>query len=112
MAVDEDLTERIRNLLDGIRRVEEKKMFRGIVFMVNGKMCVTASDRGMMCRIDPSIQKDLLKRKGCRVMTMKGRTYNGYVMVDQSALGTKKQLEFWIAHALEFNKSARASKKR
>ncbi len=112
MAVDEKLTERIRNLLKGVSHVEERKMFRGIVFMVNGKMCVTASDRGVMCRIDPSIQEDLLKRKGCRVMTMRGTKYRGYVIVDRAALRTKPQLEFWVTRALEFNRFARASKQK
>ena len=45
MAYNEDLANRIRKSLadHGIEDVEEKKMFRGLCFMVNGKMCVCAS---------------------------------------------------------------------
>jgi hypothetical protein len=64
MAYDMQLAERIRNYLKEIPRlkVEEKKMFRGLTFMVNGKMCVSASGENLMCRFDPGLQQEVSKK--------------------------------------------------
>jgi len=80
--------------------------------MVNGKMCISVGDTEIMCRIDPALQEAVLKKEGCRLMTMKGREYNGYVLVTEDCLKTKKEFDYWIGLALEFNKRAKASKKK
>ena len=110
--INEQLTARIREALRDIPAVEEKKMFRGIAFMVNGKMCVTASDTHMMCRIDPSLHDEAVKKKGCHTMVLGGREYRGYVQIDEDAIKSKKDLSFWIKLALDFNPRAKASKKK
>ena len=53
MAYNEKLTARIREALAHLPKVEEKRMFRGVTFMVDDKMCITAGDNKIMCRIDP-----------------------------------------------------------
>ena len=112
MAYNEVLTQRIRDALALIPHVEEKKMFRGVTFMVNGKMCISAGDDEIMCRIDPTIHEQALERKGCRPVIMKGREYKGYVYVNGEGMGTKRGLEHWIGLALDYNKIAKASTKR
>jgi TfoX/Sxy family transcriptional regulator of competence genes len=110
MAYNEKLTNRIREALSEIPNVEEKRMFSGITFMVNGKMCISAGDDRIMCRIDPTIHEQVVERKGCRTVTMKGREYKGYVYVNEEGIKTKKDFDFWIGLALGFNKLAKASK--
>jgi TfoX/Sxy family transcriptional regulator of competence genes len=112
MAYNEKLTERIREALAHMPKVEEKKMFRGVVFMVNDKMCITAGDDKIMCRIDPAIHDEALKRKGTETVKMRGREYKGYVYVNEEEIKTKKDLDHWVTLALEFNKQAKASKKK
>ena len=112
MAYNEQLTNRIREALAHLPKVDEKKMFRGVTFMVNGKMCISAGDDKIMCRIDPSLHDEVLKRKGCATVTMKGREYKGYVYVSEEGIKTKKDLGYWVQLALEFNKLAKASKKK
>jgi TfoX/Sxy family transcriptional regulator of competence genes len=112
MAYNEKLTARIREALAHLLKVEEKRMFRGVTFMVNGKMCITAGDNKIMCRIDPSIHEEALKRKGCETVKMKGREYKGYVYISEEGIKTKKDLDYWVQLALEFNKLAKASKKK
>jgi hypothetical protein len=80
--------------------------------MVNGKMCVSAGKDRIMCRIDPAFYEEALKRKGCRPMIMRGREYKGFVHVSGQVLKTKKDLDYWIRLALDFNKKAKASTKR
>lgn len=79
--------------------------------MVNGKLCVSVRDSRVMCRVDPDIQGKLIRQKGCRTMTMKGREYRGYVLVDEKILGTRNDLRRWIGLALGFNRRAKTSKK-
>ncbi len=110
MAYNEKLTNRVREALIDIPNVEEKKMFSGITFMVNGKMCISVGDERIMCRIDPAIHEEVIERKGCRTVKMKGREYKGYVYVSEDSIKTKKDFDYWISLALDFNKLAKASK--
>jgi len=112
MAYNEKLTARIREALAHLPKVEEKRMFRGVTFMVNNKMCITAGDNKIMCRIDPAIHEEVIKRKGCETVKMKGREYKGYVYVSEEGIKTKKDLAYWINLALDFNKLAKSSKKK
>ena len=112
MAYNEKLTAKIRDALAQVPNVEEKKMFRGVTFMVNDKMCITAGDNKIMCRIDPSVHEQALKRKGCETVKMKGREYKGFVYVSEEGIKTKKDLDYWVQLSLEFNKRAKSSKKK
>ena len=112
MPVVEDLVARVRAALASSRRVEEKRMFGGVAFMVDGKMCVTVGKKGLMCRIDPAVHDDAVERDGCRTMVMNGRAYWGFVRVDPAVLGTKRALDYWVGLALDFNARAKSSRKR
>jgi TfoX/Sxy family transcriptional regulator of competence genes len=112
MPYDEQLARRIREQLVGLDKVEEKKMFRGITFMVDGKMCVCVSGADLMCRIDPAIHNDLLQKQGCRPVMMRGREYKGFVLVSSDVIQTRDELAHWVNLSLDFNKHAQASKKR
>jgi TfoX/Sxy family transcriptional regulator of competence genes len=93
-----------------VDHVEEKHMFGGTGFMVNGKLCVSAKDSRIMCRIDPALQEDLLARRGCTPMKMKGREYRGYVLVDGGALHSDRELKFWVGLALDFNSTIKGNR--
>lgn len=112
MAYDEKLAERVRKALSHLHQVDEKKMFRGLAFMVDGKMCVCVSGNELMCRFDPMLQKEVLANDGVRKMVMNGKVLDGYCYVDQAVLANKKDLDYWIKLALAFNPKAKASKKK
>ena len=112
MAVNEKLTDRVREVLAHIMNVEEKKMFSGIAFMVNQKLCIAVRTDNIMLRIDPAIRDDLVEKPGCSSMIMKGKDLNGYVVVDESVLNTKKQLSYWVQLALDYNPKAEATRKK
>jgi TfoX/Sxy family transcriptional regulator of competence genes len=105
MALNVELTKRVRDVLAKFEHVEEKKMFRGIAFMVNGKMCVTVGDTRLMCRIDPSMHAEAVARVGVSTVKMKGKDYIGWVYVDESVIADKRKLTYWIKLALAFNKN-------
>lgn len=110
MAYDEELAARVRGALAGADSVEEKKMFRGLTFMVNGKMCVSVGPTEMMCRIDPAQHRAFLQRPGCRTVLMKGREYIGWMRVNAEGMQRKKDFAFWIGSALDFNQRVKARK--
>jgi TfoX/Sxy family transcriptional regulator of competence genes len=112
MAYNEKLTDRIREALSNIPDIEEKKMFRGVTFMVNGKMCVSVGDNEIMCRFDPALHDTIIENTGCREMVHGGRTMKGFVFVSEEVLKTKKELDYWIRLSLDFNKKAKSSKKK
>jgi TfoX/Sxy family transcriptional regulator of competence genes len=113
MAYDEKLADRVRELIFVTHKdIEEKKMFGGLCFMVNGKMCVGVEKERLMVRLDPDRYDEVMEMEGCRPMDFSGKEMKGFVFVDIEALNTKKKLSFWVDLALEYNKVAKASKKK
>jgi TfoX/Sxy family transcriptional regulator of competence genes len=112
MAINEKTAARIRELLADQEDLEEKKMFNGMCFMVNGKMCVCVSDDQIMCRVGPDAYEAALEKEGASEMNMKGKPMKGYLYVDNDAIKTTKQLKYWVDLCLAFNKEAKASKKK
>jgi hypothetical protein len=110
MAHNEILTVRVREALAHIKNLEEKRAFRGIIFMVNGKMCVSTGDNELMCRIDPAKHDQVMEMNGTREMIHSGKPIRGYVYVHEDAIRDKKDFDFWINLCLEWNQFAKASK--
>jgi TfoX/Sxy family transcriptional regulator of competence genes len=105
------LIDRVRAALAGTPRVEEKKMFGGTAFMVRGKMCINVGKGRLMCRIDPELHDEALKRAGVSTVVMRGRPYRGFVHVSEAAVKTAAQLRHWIDLALDYNERAKASRR-
>lgn len=113
MSYNEKLADRVREIIALTHdRVEEKKMFGGLCFMVNDKMCVGVEKERMMVRLDPDVYESVLEKEGCTPMDFTGKVMKGYVFVDAAALSTNKKLDYWVQLALDFNKKAKASKKK
>jgi hypothetical protein len=113
MAYNIKLADRIREYLFGFAdlEIEEKKMFRGLTFMVNGKMCVCVSGENLMCRFDPALTEEVAEKNGFQPMIMKGREYKGYCYISPDGIKTKKDFEYWVNLCLDFNERAKSSKK-
>jgi TfoX/Sxy family transcriptional regulator of competence genes len=113
MSYNEKLADRIREIIvETHDRVEEKKMFGGLCFMVNDKMCLGVEKERIMVRLDPEVYEQALEKEGCTPMDFTGKVMKGYVFVDAAVLNTNKRLDYWVQLALEFNKKAKASKKK
>jgi TfoX/Sxy family transcriptional regulator of competence genes len=113
MAYDEKLAARTREIISKTHKItEEKKMFGGLCFMVNDKMCVGVERERMMIRLDPAIYDEVIGMEGCHTMDFTGKPMRGYVFVDATALTTQKKLAYWIGLALDYNALAKASKKK
>lgn len=107
------LADRVREIIDlSHKNVDEKKMFGGLCFMVNEKMCVGVESERIMLRVDPELTAELTQKEGCMPMDFTGKVMKGYVFVETDVLKTKKQLQYWVDLALAYNKFATPSKKK
>jgi hypothetical protein len=106
MAYDEDLANRIRDLMAGDRDVTEQRMFGGLAFLVAGNMSVAASGQGgLMVRVDPEDTAALLTRRHARPFEMRGRAMDGWLRVDPEGVRTKRQLEPWVRRGVAYARS-------
>jgi TfoX/Sxy family transcriptional regulator of competence genes len=109
MAFDEDLANRIRELLAaerGTAKVDEKAMFGGLAFLVDGNMAVAASGKGgLMVRVPAEETSALLQREHVSPMVMAGRETRGWLRVDDEGVKTKRQLQGWVKRGLDHARS-------
>jgi TfoX/Sxy family transcriptional regulator of competence genes len=114
MAYNEQLADRVRELIAAgtTHTIEEKRMFGGLCFMVDDKICVGVKQASILVRLDPALFEEALEKEGCTPMMNSRRTAKGYVFVDEAVLGTQKQLAYWVKLALDFNPFAKSTKKK
>jgi hypothetical protein len=103
VAYDEDLANRIRELLGRERGVEEKRMFGGLAFLIHGNMSVAASGKGgLLVRVPPDDTEKLLARAHVSPMVMAGRETRGWLRVDAEGIRTKRQLQGWVTRSVDY----------
>lgn len=113
MAYSTTLADRIRAYLeDKNLKVEEKEMFRGLAFLINGKMCINVSGENLMCRYDPIFEDEVAERTGFQPMIMKGKQLRGYCYVSEDGYKSKANFDYWLKLCLDFNEKAKASKRK
>jgi len=106
VAYDEDLANRIRELIAAQPGVTEKRMFGGLAFLIGGNMSVSASGQGgLLVRVDPTDTDALLARPHARPMVMRGREMQGWLRVDAEGVQTKRQLERWVDRGVAYARS-------
>ena len=106
MAYDEDLADRIRELISADRDVEEKRMFGGLAFLIDGNMSVCVSSHGgLMVRVPRDETDKLLARDHVEPIVMAGRESRGWLRVSVEGVRTKRQLQGWVSRGVDYAKS-------
>jgi TfoX/Sxy family transcriptional regulator of competence genes len=106
MAYDEDLANRIRELIGAEPDLTEMKMFGGLGFLVGGNMAVAASGQGgLLVRVDPDETEALVAKPHARRFEMRGRAMEGWLRVDDEGVKTKRQLEPWVKRGVAYARS-------
>jgi TfoX/Sxy family transcriptional regulator of competence genes len=106
VAYDEDLANRIRELMAAEAGVTEQKMFGGLAFLIGGNMSVAASGQGgLMVRVDPGETDALLAKPDAQPFEMRGRQMRGWLRVDGDGVRTKRQLEPWVRRGVAYARS-------
>lgn len=97
MAYDEELADRIRELVGDQPRLSEQKMFGGLAFLLGGRLAVAVSGQGgLLARVDPAHGEKLLASGAAQPMEMRGREMSGWLRVPADAVRTKRQLARWV----------------
>jgi TfoX/Sxy family transcriptional regulator of competence genes len=105
MAYDEDLADRIRELMSG-QAYTEKKMFGGLAFLIGGNMAIAASGQGgLLVRVDPEQSDKLLDTTAAEVMVMRGRPMTGWLRVPADAVSKKAELKKWVQRGTNYASS-------
>jgi TfoX/Sxy family transcriptional regulator of competence genes len=111
MAYDEDLANRIRELIASERGLTEKKMFGGLAFLIGGNMAIAASGQGgLLVRVAPEETEALVAKPHASRFEMRGRAMDGWLRVDAEGVPTKRQLEPWVKRGVAYARSLPAKR--
>jgi TfoX/Sxy family transcriptional regulator of competence genes len=103
MAYDEELADRVRELIGSRVDVTEKQMFGGLAFLIGGNMSVSVSGKGgLMLRSDPEETEALLRKTHAGPFEMRGRVMDGWLRVSADGLRTRTELERWVVRGVEY----------
>ena len=106
MAYDEELAERVREIVQGEPGLTEKRMFGGLAFLINGNMAVSASSQGgLLLRVDPAETAALTGKPGASRFVMRGREMDGWLRIDGDGLTTGDGLESWVSIGVRYARS-------
>ena len=112
MAYDEDIANRIRELMDGEAGVTEQRMFGGLAFLIGGNMSVAASGQGgLLLRVDPEETDALVEKSHAAPFVMRGREMQGWLRVGPEGVKTKRQLQPWVRRGVAYARSLPPKKK-
>lgn len=102
MAFSESLAGRIRDALARKLNIEEKKMFGGVGFLLNGNMLVGVWKNSLIVRLGPDNYEDALLGQHVREFDITGKPMKGWVMVEPDGIEDDDQLTGWIQRAADF----------
>jgi TfoX/Sxy family transcriptional regulator of competence genes len=106
MAYDEQLADRLRDLVADQPGLSERKMFGGLAFLVNGNMAVSASSQGgLLLRVDPGETGALVAEPHAAPFEMRGREMNGWLRIDPAGLESDDDLGRWVDVGLTYARS-------
>jgi TfoX/Sxy family transcriptional regulator of competence genes len=102
---DDEIAQRIRDLVAGEPGLTEKKMFGGLAFLVGGNMAVAASGGGgLLVRVDPEESASLVASSPAYPMEMRGRQMAGWLRVDTEHLAGD-ELTAWVERGVAYARS-------
>ena len=102
MAFDESLAARIRQRLARRKNVEEKKMFGGVGFLLNGNLLVGVWKDSLIVRLGPDEGEEALKEPHVKVFDITGKPMKGWVLVGPEGVEGDEQLSGWIQRGVKF----------
>src|SRR5947199_5759411 len=102
MAFNKVLAERIRHRLERRKNVEEKKMFGGIGFLLNGNLLVGVWKDSLIVRLGPEEGDEALKEPHVKEFNITGRAMKGWLLVAPEGVKDDEQLSAWVQRAVKF----------
>lgn len=113
MAYDEDIANRIRELIGAPADLSEKKMFGGLAFLIGGNMAISASGQGgILVRVDPAKTDSLVASGTAEIAIMGGRPMDGWLRVASDDVRTQRQLGKWVKLGVDYAGTLPAKQKK
>ena len=100
MAYDEGLAAMMREDLQGLDGITEKKMFGGLCFLMNGNMVCGVHKGGGMFRVGKSREAEARAIEGAAELSFTGRPMGGMIEVADEALADDDRRAKWVALAV------------
>ena len=107
MAYDEELADRVRELMAARAEVSERKMFGGIAFMLAGNMACGVLGDELMARVGKEQGDAALAEPHARPMDFTGRPMKGTVYVAAEGIASDEDLAEWVDAAAGYALSLR-----
>ncbi|HEY1624312.1 MAG TPA: TfoX/Sxy family protein [Streptosporangiaceae bacterium] len=106
MAYDQDLADRIRDLIEPGPYLTEKRMFGGLAFLIGGNMAITASGQGgILVRVAPARAAALLATTPATIAVMGGRQMRNWLRVTAGELADDERLAGWVREGIGYARS-------
>jgi TfoX/Sxy family transcriptional regulator of competence genes len=105
MAYDLGLADRIRMVLGRLGEFSERKMFGGLCFLVNGRMCCGIVKSDLMLRLTPEIAAAALRQPHTRPMDFTGKPMKSMIYVDPAGIDSDSSLERWVRSAEQVSRA-------
>jgi hypothetical protein len=102
MVYDEELEQRVQELLDDQPELVAKRMFGGVGFMVQGNMACGVHKDKLIVRVGPDSYEEALSRRHTREFDMTGRPMRGWVMVEPEGFASDSDLQAWVLQGVGF----------
>jgi len=112
MSYDEALVKRVRRALEGQGNVEERRMFGGLTFMLDGKMCCGVDKGQLMVRVLPERQHEFLKKPHAKLMDFTGRPMKGFLFIERAGVSDAKGLNWWLKQAVTYVRTNTKARRR
>jgi len=108
MAYDEELANRLREVVQDESGLTEKRMFGGLAFLIHGHLAVSASGQGgLLLRVDPADTDRLVEARDVSRFVMRGREMDGWLHIGTAAIDSDVALRDWVAHGVAYARSLR-----
>lgn len=102
MAFDEDLAARVREVLDRVTGVEERRMFGSLCFLLHSHLLIGVWHDALIARLGPDGAADALLEPHVRRFDVTGKPMRGWVLVGPEGVEDDAQLRDWIDRAAAF----------
>lgn len=105
MAYDQVLAARVGEVIAAVPGLEEKKMFGGIGYLLNGNMALGVHKDNLIVRVGHQGFEEKMAMPHTVPFDLTGRAMGGWLMVEPAGVAQDEDLKYWIAQGLDFAES-------
>lgn len=105
MAFDRELADRVQIIVAQHAAIDERRMFGGIGFMINGNLACGVLENYLIVRVGPDLYEQMLAMPHTHRFDFTGKPMTGWLTVSADGLNTEAELNTWIHRGIEFAQS-------